>query len=219
MSSTASRLTGSPPDRFAGRARWCGSLPACPRPAPGPGGARVMRSEMRMTTFILCSTNTTVRRRRARGSAAWSSPSPRAHPGGGSSSRSRRRIGRERDAELEVSLLTVREMRREHVELGGEPEWIRVFTARSRTSLRRSDRDQKLKERAWPCTATRTFSARRGAGRRCDLVRLRDTQPRRLVLGQAGDLLAVEPDAPRSSAPSRRRSGGRTSSCRRRWDR
>jgi len=57
-------------------------------------------------------------------------------------------IGRERDAELEVSLLTVREMRREHVELGGEPDGFEDLHGSLAHIVERSDRDQKLKERA-----------------------------------------------------------------------
>ena len=128
-----------------------------------------------------------------------------AHAGGGLVEQEQRRIGRERDAELEVALLTVREMRRDPVELGGQPDRFEdlhgplahvdeAIGARPEVEGPRValHRDPHVLEHG---------EVREDVG---DLVGLRDAEARGLVLGQPRDLSAVEPDA----AGARRRLAG-----------
>src|SRR5438093_1132206 len=119
-----------------------------------------MRSEIPMTTFILCSTSTTVRpAASSRISPIVASVSSGLMPAVGSSRSSK--VGSDASA-IASSRCRCSPWERCAASLSSFPPssiYSRIATARSRTSVSRSARDQKLKDRAWPCTATRTFSS------------------------------------------------------------
>ena len=122
-----------------------------------------------------------------------------AHARGGLVQEQQRGVGGQRDADLQMPFLAVREMGGEVLGLawrGRPPRGSRARASRQPASA--SARVQKLNDRACPCTATRTFSTTVRCGKM--LVIWYDLEmPRRddAVLGQPGDVRALEPDAPR----------------------